>query len=52
MGDIENRFSTTIRREIPKFGRTEIVMLKKGNELKQVKYKKADQLITDGWTLI
>lgn len=52
MGDIENRFSTTIRREIPKFGRNEIVMLKKGNELKQVKYKKADQLITDGWTLI
>jgi len=41
-----------VRRELPKIGRNEVVTIVKGGERKQVKFKKAQQLIRDdGWEL-
>lgn len=42
-----------VRRELPKIGRNEIVTIRKGVETKQVKFKKAEQMIRqDGWQLV
>jgi len=42
-----------IRRETPKIGRNEIVKIRKGDEEKSMKYKKAEPLIeNEGWELV
>ncbi|ADE55039.1 preprotein translocase subunit SecA [Coraliomargarita akajimensis] len=42
-----------IRRELPKVGRNETVTIRKGDEVKQVKFKKAESMIlNDGWDLV
>jgi preprotein translocase subunit SecA len=42
-----------IRRELPKLGRNDTVTIRKGDETKQLKFKKAEALIlNDGWDLV
>ncbi|MEM9026152.1 MAG: preprotein translocase subunit SecA, partial [Verrucomicrobiota bacterium] len=42
-----------IRREAPKVGRNETVVIRKGAESRELKFKKAEQLITnEGWVLV
>jgi len=41
-----------IRRELPKFGRNDVVTIRRGSETKTVKFKKAEPLLlNDGWDL-
>ncbi|WOO40698.1 preprotein translocase subunit SecA [Rubellicoccus peritrichatus] len=43
----------TARRELPKIGRNEMVTIRKGPEVKQMKFKKAEQMIqNEGWQLV
>ena len=42
---------TTIKRENKKIGRNEKVTITKGTESKILKYKKAQSMLEDGWTL-
>ena len=42
----------TIKREGKKIGRNDKVTLTKGSESKTLKYKKAESLLEDGWTLV
>ena len=46
------RPSVTIKREGKKIGRNDKVTLTKGSESKTLKYKKAQSLLEDGWTLV
>ena len=42
-----------IRRELPKVGRNDIVVIRRGGEEKQVKFKKAEPMIlNEGWELV
>jgi preprotein translocase subunit SecA len=42
-----------IRRELPKLGRNDTVTIRKGNETKELKFKKAEVMIlNDGWDLV
>jgi len=41
----------TVKRELPKIGRNEVVTIKRGNETRQLKFKKAEPLLQQGWTL-
>ena len=41
----------TIKREGKKIGRNEKVTITKGTDSKVLKYKKAEPLLEDGWTL-
>lgn len=38
--------------EAPKFGRNDMVTVRRGVETQQVKYKKAEQLLKEGWTIV
>jgi preprotein translocase subunit SecA len=38
--------------EAPKFGRNDMVTVRRGVETQQVKFKKAEQLIKEGWTIV
>ena len=40
-----------IKREVRKIGRNEKITITKGNKSKVIKYKKAQPLLEDGWTL-
>ena len=40
-----------IKRVAPKIGRNTKVLIKKGDETKTIKFKKAEKLMEDGWTL-
>ena len=43
----------TVRREIPKIGRNEMVKIRKGGEEREMKFKKAEPLLRDeGWELV
>ena len=42
---------TTLKRENKKIGRNDKVTITKGSESKVLKYKKAQPLLEDGWTL-
>lgn len=43
----------TIRRELPKIGRNEMVVIRRGNQQQEMKFKKAEALIeNEGWTLV
>ena len=42
----------TIKRERKKIGRNDKVTIEKGTESKVIKYKKAESLLEDGWTLV
>ncbi|WP_269523952.1 preprotein translocase subunit SecA [Coraliomargarita parva] len=42
-----------VRRELPKVGRNDVVTIRKGGELKELKFKKAEPLIlNEGWELV
>ena len=41
-----------LKRESKKIGRNEKVTIEKGSESKTLKYKKAESLLEDGWTLV
>jgi preprotein translocase subunit SecA len=38
--------------EAPKFGRNDMVTIKRGAETQQVKFKKAEQMLKDGWVIV
>ncbi len=40
------------KRKIDKIGRNDKVVIKKGKETQTIKYKKAEKLFDDGWTLV
>ena len=42
---------TPIKRSIPKIGRNEKVTIKKADEVKVLKWKKAEKMLSEGWTL-
>jgi len=46
------RSSITIKREGKKIGRNDKVLIASGTESKVMKYKKAQPLLEDGWTLV
>ena len=51
--NLVQKSSKTLQRETLKIGRNELVKITKGNETKEMKYKKAKLLIeNDGWTII
>ena len=42
-----------VRRELPKIGRNDTVTIRKGDEERQLKFKKAEPLIrSEGWQLV
>jgi len=41
-----------VKRAIPKIGRNEKVVIKKGSETKSIKYKKFEKMKEDGWVLV
>ena len=43
----------TVRRELPKIGRNETVKIRKGSEVQEMKFKKAELLLkSEGWELV
>jgi preprotein translocase subunit SecA len=38
--------------EAPKFGRNDLVTIKRGIETQQVKFKKAEQMLKEGWVIV
>jgi preprotein translocase subunit SecA len=51
--NLVQKSSKILQRETPKIGRNELVKITKGDETKEMKYKKAKLLIeNDGWTII
>jgi preprotein translocase subunit SecA len=36
----------------PKFGRNEIVTVRRGPDTQKVKYKKAEQMLKEGWVIV
>ena len=34
------------------YERNDLVVIKKGSETKEIKYKKAEPLLTDGWEIV
>ena len=47
----ENAGQTIQKSEEDKIGRNDIVIIQKGNETQEIKYKKAEQLLSEGWTI-
>jgi hypothetical protein len=41
-----------IRRNEEKYGRNDLVVIRRGSETQTVKYKKAEPLLVSGWTII
>ena len=41
-----------IRRNEAKYGRNDLVIIRRGNETQTVKYKKAEPMLVSGWTII
>lgn len=41
-----------LKRELPKIGRNETVTIRKGNETREMKFKKAEQFLQTGWELV
>lgn len=41
-----------VRRELPKIGRNETVTIRKGTETREMKFKKAEPLLAQGWELV
>jgi preprotein translocase subunit SecA len=51
--NLVQKSSKNLQRETLKIGRNELVKITKGDETKEMKYKKAKLLIeNDGWTII
>jgi hypothetical protein len=42
---------TIQKTEEEKIGRNDIVIIQKGTETQELKYKKAEQLLAEGWTI-
>jgi len=40
-----------VRREMPKIGRNEVVVIRRGSETRKLKFKKAEPLLEEGWEL-
>ncbi len=47
----ENAGQTIQKSEEDKIGRNDIVIIQKGTETQEIKYKKAEQLLAEGWTI-
>ena len=39
-------------RKAPGYGRNDVVTIRRGDELKSLKFKKAEQLLAEGWTIV
>lgn len=50
-GEIDSSGPSTTLRTTDKVGRNDIVVIQKGSETKELKYKKAEQLLAEGWTI-
>ena len=48
---MDRKIDTTYRRTEKKIGRNQLVTLKKGDAVKVIKYKKAQGLLEQGWTM-
>ena len=48
---MDRKIETTIKRTEKKIGRNELVTLKKGDAVKVLKYKKAQNFLNDGWAM-
>jgi len=48
---MDRKVNTTIRRTEKKIGRNQLVTLKKGDAVKVIKYKKAQNFINEGWIM-
>tara|TARA_Y100000592_G_scaffold101089_1_gene185317 strand:+ start:2422 stop:3081 length:660 start_codon:yes stop_codon:yes gene_type:complete len=48
---MDRKVNTTIRRTEKKIGRNQLVTLKKGDTVKVIKYKKAQNFINEGWIM-
>ena len=48
---MDRKIETTIRRTSKKIGRNQLVTLKKGDAVKVIKYKKAQNFISNGWVM-
>lgn len=45
--------SVTVKRELPKIGRNDVVKIRKGSEEREMKFKKAEPLVmNEGWQLV
>ncbi len=40
------------RRDLPKFGRNDLVTIRKGSETQTLKFKKAEELLNQGWEIV
>ena len=49
---MDRKIETTIRRTSKKIGRNQLVTLKKGDAVKVIKYKKAQNFISNGWVMV
>lgn len=51
-GSSENQSQTTVQKsESDKIGRNDVVVIQKGTETQELKYKKAEPLLAEGWTI-
>jgi hypothetical protein len=51
-GSSENQSQTPVQKsETDKIGRNDIVVIQKGTETQELKYKKAEPLLAEGWTI-
>jgi len=51
-GSSENQSQAPVQKsETDKIGRNDIVVIQKGTETQELKYKKAEQLLAEGWTI-
>jgi len=48
---MDRKVDTTIKRTEKKIGRNELVTIKKGDAVKKIKYKKAQNFLNQGWVL-
>ena len=48
---MDRKIDTTYRRTEKKIGRNQLVTIKKGDAVKVIKYKKAQGLLEQGWTI-
>ena len=48
---MDRKIETTVRRTSKKIGRNQLVTLKRGDAVKVIKYKKAQNFISDGWVM-
>ena len=51
-GDESAAPAEPVRNEGPQYGRNDTVTVRRGDETQTLKYKKAEPLLTDGWTIV